>query len=371
MSKDSNSGSSEDSGFVNYIGRFHTLTADKFKTDLSKAYYIAGVKHKDRLVDNCNFDPGENPYYMFETFEQIINPPEKGTPKPTYRTTKTIKDKDTGLTAVDEVSVPMRKFYSVSSEAKSFLTYMLCSFIREAQQYYRKNKCNFPEDDVMLRELSKYSINHLNNPVLPFMVECTQLFDVDLYFKGGYNSIEKKLTDKIEPYFKDSEERIPSAKIRILVDCYVRFMHIISLKTSNFLFPARKSVNTNLILGFIYDLNTMVKKRTFDPSLSQDTINVIQEYMEAFKKSKAKKGDDDDSDEDKPKPKRKPPAKGKGKAAPKGKAAAAKEKAAPKKRGRPKKEVEEEPEEEDEDQEIEDAVDELGNENDWEEDDTY
>lgn len=342
------------------IGKFPLLVSPGVTTDIAKAYYQAAVKQKDKLIERSNFD--DDPYYMYETLHMTLNL-KKGDAKHTYRGIKKSKDKETGIVIEEETDMPMKKFISVTAEAKTIFRYLLCAYIKEVKDYYVENKYLFPEESKLMEELIKNSLSRSSNPIIPFVVRTTELFNIESHIKGGFNSIEKKLSEKIGNYFKNKEDKIPSAALGIIIGEFVKFLHLLALKTANTLYPARRAVNMSLLFGFFYDLNTMVEES--GASLTNDTLMDMKEYVETINPKKKAKGaddadDDEDSDGEPAKPKKRAPAKKK-----------APSKTEGRQRGRPKSKPKNSDPADDEgdiEDSIDDAVDQLGDEEEtWQE----
>jgi len=284
--------------FVKILGKFPALAAPAVSADVAKAYYQATVKQKDKLVEKSCFDLDENPYYVYETLKQCLNP-RKGEDKYTYHGIKKIKDKDTGISTEEEGEIAMKKFITVTAEAKIVFKFFLLAYMKQCKDYYSAHGSKFPDESKLMEELIKYSKRTSGNPVVPFIVKSSEIFNVNLHIKGGFNSIEKKLLEKAGPFFKDSDDKTPDTHLRIIIEHYIKFLNVLALLTGNMLFPARRAVNMQLMLGFVYTINTMVEEHGAD--LSNDTVIVLKEYVNACKpekKSKGSKGDGDESDGD-------------------------------------------------------------------------
>jgi hypothetical protein len=262
------------SDWESYIGKFPNLTAAAFMNELAKAYYQALLGQKDKLVEMCHYD--EDPFFMYETLSMVLNPKskKKGDKGWTYRGMRKVTDPDLGTTE-EEDDIAMKKYITVTGQAKSIFRFLLCSYFKVAQDYYISHNRTFPEENKLMSELIKYSLQVAGNPIIPFVVKCTELFDIKRHVPHAHVGIENKMSTKASHYFKDLKDVAPNAHLGLLAEQFMQFMHILSLKTANTLFPARRAVNMPLILGFIYDLNTMVEES--GASLPMEYINTMKE----------------------------------------------------------------------------------------------
>jgi len=366
-----------------YIGKFPNLNTPSFKNELSKAFYLATLKRKDEIVRSCQYDEGEDPNYMFETLDQAMTPRTKDQPKYTFTGIKKSKDKDTGITVEETCEQPMKKFVTVTVEAKTILIYLINAFYKEIHDYYKANKNVFPDESRLVSELVKFSQQKSENSIIPFVTHCTEVFQIQTIINGGFNSIEKKIVDKVRTYFKDTEDKTPDAKLAITAELFVKFMHVLVVMSTDLLYEKRQAVNMQFLFGILRQISTMGKQH--DAGLNQDVFNMMKEFVEANKPKKTgkKEGDDEEEEadqdqedgeaEDDEAPKKKKPAK-KAPAKKTAKKAPAKKAAASKSRGRPPKKTvteedeevqEEEPADAGSDNDIDGALDEVANDEEW------
>jgi hypothetical protein len=280
--------------YIKVLGKFPTITAPATSTDVAKSFYQAVLKQKDKLVEESNFDTEDNPFFMFESLKQSLNP-RKGDDKYTYHGIRKVKDKETNISTEEEADLPMKKFITVTAEAKIVFKFFLCALMKQSKDYFSSRGSKFPEENKLMEELAKYSKNTAGYPVIPFIVKASEIFNVNYHIRGGYNSIEKKLREKAGPFFKDSEDKIPDTHLGIIVEHYVKFLHVLALFTGSMLFPARRAVNLQLLLGFIYQINVMVEEH--GSKLSNDTIVYLKEYVNACKPEKKTKEDSEEKDD--------------------------------------------------------------------------
>jgi hypothetical protein len=276
------------------IGKFLQLQAVAFKNDLAKALYLAMLKQKDAITEKCHYD--EDPFYMYETLQQALNPRKKDEPKYTYAGVKKIKDKDTGITMEEEGQLPMKKFVTITVEAKSILIYLLNAYVKEVKSYYDSHKHTFPEESKLLSELIKYSQSQSADPIIPFIFYASEVSQIDKIIKGGFNSIEKKLVDKMRTYFKDKEDKTPDAKLALVAETFVRFLNMLAVMSADILYEKRQAVNMQFLFGVLRVVSSLVQHH--DASLNQDVLNNMKEYVEATKPKKKEKGEDGEDGED-------------------------------------------------------------------------
>lgn len=349
------------------IGNFKSLQAVGVRNLLGKCAYLTIVKIKDDHLSNENSD--ENHLYMFETLQMALAPKGKDAPKFTYKGEKTVKDKKTGKsTKLQNQDLPMKKFVTITFEAKAGLTFLLNMFVKECHAYYKSKGYKFGPDDKVLQNIMDFADSLAPDAIVaPAIIRAGDAMDPDQIVPNNFGNIQTELQNKITPLFKDEEGKTPDTKVEILVKAFVKFLKVISIMSGDDLYHKRAAVNKSYLLGKLRMLNSFIKM--YGACFEQEVLDTMSQYIDATKppakeggKGKKKKSedgedeeadgdddaddldgvdldDDDDADEDKkeksppakPSAPKKPTAKGGKPAAP----AEPKNKAAPKKPGRP------------------------------------
>ena len=215
---------------------------------------------------------------------------------------------------MEPADIPMKKFITLTVEVKLFIKFMLCALFKEAKDFYVSRKYKFPEEDKLMSELVAYSKTHSEYPVVPFIVKLPEIYGINRYIKGGYNSVEKKINDKVRQFFKGEDERTPDSCLGVITDHFVKVLNVFAYATAGVIFSSRRAINMALMSGFINIFNDLVGPKD---ALSTDTIMILEEYIKEHKPaSKPKKGKKDEDDEEpdeesdeKPKKGKKTPAK--------------------------------------------------------------
>jgi len=265
----------EGTDWTKILGKMPALGAPAVISDVCKAFYQASLKKKDGLVNDRNYDPENNPLANCETLDQSLHP-KKGDDKYTFRGIKKSKDKETGIVIEEPADIPMKKFITLTVEVKLFIKFMLCALFKEAKDFYVSRKYKFPEEDKLMSELVAYSKTHSEYPVVPFIVKLPEIYGINRYIKGGYNSVEKKINDKVRQFFKGEDERTPDSCLGVITDHFVKVLNVFAYATAGVIFSSRRAINMALMSGFINIFNDLVGPKD---ALSTDTIMILEEYI--------------------------------------------------------------------------------------------
>lgn len=280
------------SGYQDQIGDFSTLQTVAFKGKLAKAFYIAILREKENIAQNQFLD--NDPNFMYETLDMALHPPEKEVPKPTYRGIRKIKDRDTGIVDEEECDIPLKKFVTVTVEAKTVLIYLLNAYIKEAHAYYKAHKHTFPADKDLFATLTKYSKEHYGSPVLPFIVRSVEKFRIEHRIQGGYLNIEKAISNGLPAFFKDGEDRTPEAKLNLIIGTFIKFISMLAVASANMLFEKRAAINAPFMFGLLRQFSVYCNCDDEKDGLVEDTYMFMRDYVEANKPKKKEKSEDDE-----------------------------------------------------------------------------
>jgi hypothetical protein len=283
------------------LGKMVMLQAKKVNNELGRALYFSIVKQKDYLVSHGHFD--EDPFHMYETLEQAKKTSKKGETRPTYKGDRKVKDNDTGIVIVEEnVDVPLKKFTTVTAEAKCILHYLLQAYMTEVKGYYDSHNFTFPEEKALMTELVKYSQLNVANPVTPFIYHSAENFQIDSIMRGTPNDMSSTIKENCKTYFKNKDDYIPDAKLVLVTDTFVRFINVLSVMIADVIFERRQATNLVFIFGLMRILSSLTHAQ--DAGLNQEVLDNIKEYVKINKPKKEEK-DDTGSDVEEPKKKKK------------------------------------------------------------------
>jgi len=271
-----------------YVGRFETLRALVFRNDLAKALYLAILAQKDELVSNQHYDTEEqNPLHPYETYDQATHPPKKGQEKYTYKGVRKIKDNATGVTMDEEGDIPLKKFITITIDGKLVLVYLLNAFLKEVKSFYDKNKCMFPEDKALLGAIAEYARLNLDSPVFPLIYKLTN----SKTECSDYTDITKKIFEKVRPNFKSRDDKIPDGKLKLIINCFCRFMDVFAKISTDRLYYCRQAVNKSFMLGVLGTMFSIVEMSHAE-KMPRDVLNLIQEYVQVNMPKKAETSKD-------------------------------------------------------------------------------
>jgi len=275
------------SEWVDTIGDFKTLTQKAVLDKIGSAVYLyvlarrAG-KHSE-IVDNVEdyeeydcTDPESvplDPYFRFETFDQVLSPKKKPTKKrgkkkdddeeeeeeeeedagPYYYTynhselkaMKDPKDRKKSLKGSDgkvkyeivEGEQKVKKFLTVGVDAKKFLTYLFNKFLKEALDCFEHNGNKFKASSEVADQLCDYVIKHKGDEgIAPFIIAASKLVPVDNFvddsaIKGADAPLDlgDYLLTRASKFFKDGKNRSPNKALSVIVESYVAFLKVLSV----------------------------------------------------------------------------------------------------------------------------------------------
>lgn len=278
------------SGYQDQIGDFSTLQTVAFKGKLAKAFYVAILREKENIAQKQFLD--NDPNFMYETLDMALHPPEKEEPKPTYRGIRKIRDKDLDITVEEECDIPLKKFVTVTVEAKTVLIYLLNAYIKEAHAYYKAHKHTFPAEKDLFAALIEYSKKHCGSPVLPFIVRTVEKFRVEHRIQGGYLNIEKAISNGLPAFFKDGEDRTPEAKLNLIIITFVKFISVLAVASASMLFEKRAAINAPFMFGLLRNFSAFCNCDDEKDGLVEDSYVFMRDYVEANKPKKKEKSED-------------------------------------------------------------------------------
>lgn len=294
------------SDWATSIGNFKTLQAVGIRNQLARTMYLTVVKHKDDLLEAANRD--ENPMYMYETLSMALAPKGKDAQKFTYKGDKTTKDKKTGKSVTQKnVDLPMKKFVTITFEAKAGMAFLLNMFVKECYGCYKSKGYKFGPDDKVLQNVMDYTDSLAPEAIVtPAIIRVGDVMDVDSIVQNNFGNIQTELMNKINPIFKDEEGKSPESKVEILVKAFVKFLKVVSVLMGDLLFEKRAAVNKVFLLGIMRQLNSLIKM--YGACFEQEVLDTMAEFIDATKppakeggkgkKKKSEDGDDDDAGDD-------------------------------------------------------------------------
>jgi len=286
---------------MSFVKKYQNLQDSGTRNSLGKRVYLAAVKNKDELLYECEFDSeADNPYRIFETYEQATHPPKKTEAKYTYIGPKVTKD-PSGIEFSEMTELPMKKFMSVGNDSKIVMTYMLLQFVDELVAYYKAHDYTFPPQDTLEESIVSFVKNNFSNPIAPTVFAAPRLFgcNYENVIERDINTVE--IAKKLEPVFKNQYDKPPSRIVADLTEVFMRFVDVIGILLSDYGFAAQRAASTiPAMVGIIYIINTVMKANDVI-HIRRPFVDDLIGYVELNRpktEKKSKKKDDDGSDDD-------------------------------------------------------------------------
>jgi len=286
------------------IGDFKTLTQKAVLEKFGTAVYLYILACRSRkhleLTDNDDeytaYDPTDelsvprDPYFKFETFDQVLNPkPKKPAPKKKAATKAPAKGKGKGkpkkeeedeeapAEEADENAEPafftyeaaekravkdpadkkknlkgkdgkvkyetvvglhkVKKFATVGIDLKKYIAYLFNKFLFEAHQCFEKNGKKFAANTGVLEQVCTYvNANYDKDGLTPFIVAASELVPVDNFIDDGAitgSTLEFELVEyllsKAKVFFKDSKNNSPTTPLTTIITTFVNFLKVVSI----------------------------------------------------------------------------------------------------------------------------------------------
>lgn len=274
------------------IGDYKVIAGNPVKTLLGKSLYLTVLKHFDSLLDSLEQE--EDKFYMYERLSHAVAADKKsdGTKeKPTYKGVKKVKKTVDGTEIVveEEGNLALKKFANLTADVKTGLLFLLHKYVHECYTCYVDNKLSFANELEVLKQVSAYSKSHLSMPIAPFIIKISEVIDVESIVEGNFANILKQLCDKLRGLFKNEEDRSPEKQIGVLVDAYIRFLKIIALFTTDFLFESRQAVNEKFLFGILRQFNTIMKQ--YHTGIDEEFFATMKDYINVNKAADSEKAE--------------------------------------------------------------------------------
>lgn len=245
------------SDWTEWIGTAANLQQKTVAEALGKMYKYALLARRKGIHDTYTEELGNDyadPYFRFETLEQLNDPKSKDDDPPYYtyeykemvpvkkdgKVVK-VKDAETGklVTKKEEDAGPhkVKNFVTVGGDLKLFLQFLFCKYMDEAYQCYQHEKKTFNEPDQVLSQIRAYLDNHYGMLAISnFIVDTVDAIPVDKFVDNDEipnvtknESLEEYLIKQAKATFKNDHGHSPNIQLKTIISKFIEFLQLIAV----------------------------------------------------------------------------------------------------------------------------------------------
>ncbi len=245
------------SDWTEWIGTAANLQQKTVAEALGKMYKYALLARRKGIHDTYTEEQGDeyqDPYFRFETLEQLNDPKSKDDDPPYYtyeytelvpvkKDNKVVKVKDakTGkmVTKKEEDAGPhkVKNFVTVGGDLKLFLQFLFCKYMDEAFQCYQHEKKIFNEPDQVLSQIRAYLDNHYGMLAISnFIVDTVDSVPVDKFVDNDEipnvtksETLEEYLIKQAKATFKNDQGHSPNIQLKTIIGKFIEFVQLIAV----------------------------------------------------------------------------------------------------------------------------------------------
>lgn len=360
------------SDWTEWIGTAANLQQKTVAEAFGKMYKYALLARRKGIHDTLTDELGDeykDPYFRFETLEQLNDPKSKDDDPPYYtyefeelvpvkkdgKVVK-VKDSETGkmVTKKEKDAGPhkVKNFVTVGGDVKLFIQFLFCKYMDEAFQCYQHEKKSFNEPDQVLSQIRAYLDNHYGMlSISNFIVDVVDSVPVDQFVDNDEipnvtknESLEEYLIKQAKATFKNDHGHSPNIQLKTIISKFIGFIQLIAVMHMDLIWGNPPgTLHIKDVLGIIRQL--YVVRRSDGHEYQHGVYSSAEQWVEDCVNN-AKKLREENAKKEK-----KAPAK-------KGAKKDTKKKT-PAKKNKKKKDASEDDEEEENGSEVDDAMDEL------------
>lgn len=298
-----------------WIGNSANLQAKSVSDNLGKEFKFALLARRDGIHTDLTDQYGddyEDPYFKYETLEQLNNPKSKDDKPPYYtyecdelvpvkKDGKSVKEKDpeTGKMVVkkrkDKGPHKVKTFATIGGDLKLFFQFLLNKYMEEAYQCYLHHNKSFSESDQVLSQIRKFVDNQYGMPsITNFIVDVVDTIPVDEFVDedeiptiNKNDTLAEYLIKQSKITFKDDKGQTPNIPLKVIIEKFIDFLNLTAVMymDSNWDKPLG-TLHIGPILGMIRVMYVMLRGQghEFPEGTYKTAVQWVEESIENAKK---------------------------------------------------------------------------------------